>query len=123
MHDPLSIANLARPELRKNPYPFYAKLRREDPVQYDPDRQSWVLTRYEDVMAVLHDRGTSRAQALERMFARLPPDAQPRAAPIRDFLAQMQIYADPPNHSRLRGLVSKAFTPKMVERLRPLVEQ
>jgi len=123
MPDPLSIANLSRPELRRDPYPFYAKLRSEDPVHFDAEAQTWVLTRYKDVMEVLHDRGTSRTQALERMFARLPQDAQTRATPIRDFFAQMQIYADPPNHSRLRGLVSKAFTPKMVERLRPLVEQ
>jgi cytochrome P450 len=123
MPDPLSLANLARPELRRDPYPFYAKLRGEAPVHFDAESQSWVLTRYHDVMAVLHDRGTSRTKALERMFTRLPETLQMRAAPIRNFFAQMQIYADPPDHSRLRGLVSKAFTPKMVEKLQPLVEQ
>jgi cytochrome P450 len=119
----LSLANLSRPEVRADPYPFYARLRAEDPVHYDPLTKSWLVTRYRDVMAVMHDRAMSRAQALDRIFLKLPEQAQIDATPIRSFFSQMLLYTDPPVHTRLRGLVSKAFTPKMVEQLRPMVQR
>lgn len=119
----LSLINLTRPEIRANPYPFYAELQREEPVHWDEPRKSWVITRYADVTAVLRDRRFSNARGLEAVFARLPEEARVQASPIQRFFSSMMHHTDPPYHTRLRGLVSKAFTPRVVEQMRPLVQR
>ena len=97
--------------------PLYAELRREQPlcrVQLPYGEPAWLATRYEDVKIVLGDPRFSRAAAVGR--------DQPRSRPYPAGAGAM-ISLDPPEHSRLRRLVAKAFTMRRIEQLRPRVQQ
>jgi cytochrome P450 len=119
----LSLMNLLRPELRANPYPFYAQLRAQDPVHWDEPMGFWVLTRYAEVASVYHDRQFSRAEGLRLGFEHALEDDRVDAEPVYRAFSKMVAYADPPYHTRLRGLANKAFTPRAVERMRPHIQQ
>jgi pimeloyl-[acyl-carrier protein] synthase len=107
------VFNPMDPEFVADPYPTYRRLRTEDPVHYNP-LGFWVLTRYQDVMATLRDARAVKEPIAAFVAARF-------GAPVPAIGFSM-LDRDPPDHTRLRGLVSKAFTPKMVERLRPDVQ-
>ncbi|MEY2474899.1 MAG: hypothetical protein QOG87_214 [Actinomycetota bacterium] len=102
------------PEFKKNPYPTYARLRAEDPVHESP-LGFLVMTRYADATTLLrHPHGSSDNTKSEAFNALVDAgDIDPEAAQRRPFL-----FMDPPDHTRLRGLVSKAFTPRSIEQLR-----
>lgn len=112
--DQIKITDLARPHFKANPYPFYARLRAETPVcRTTLFRQpTWLITRYDDVVKVLKDDvflkdWLPRTKWLHRL-----------SGPItRHMLNQ-----DGPDHTRLRTLVHKAFTPSLVERLRERIQ-
>jgi pimeloyl-[acyl-carrier protein] synthase len=103
------------PEFHANPYPFYRRLREEDPVHHSA-LGIWVLTRYDDVVMALRDPRFGREGLAELMEARLGVPARP--ANTRDML-----FRDPPDHTRLRALVSRAFTPRVVEAMRPHIQE
>jgi cytochrome P450 len=123
MNETLSLSNLKHPEVRANPYPFYAQLRSQDPVHWDEELGFWVLTRFADIVFVYHDPRFSRAQGLRRGYERLPESEQIIAAPVHHSFSKTMFYSDPPYHTRLRGLVNSAFTPAAVEQMRPYVQQ
>ena len=110
------------PEVHANPYPVYRRLRAEDPVHWSALMEAWVLTRYDDVVAVLTDRRFSadRRQAQNR-FAQETMRVQEEFGPFGR--TQTMLTSDPPAHTRLRKLVSKAFTARMVERMRPHIQE
>jgi cytochrome P450 len=97
------------PEVRADPYPTYRALREADPVHRSPFMAMWILTRYEDVALVLRDPRFLADRTQWDGFQELEG-----VDPTRSLLS-----LDPPDHTRMRTLVSKAFTPRMVERLRP----
>jgi pimeloyl-[acyl-carrier protein] synthase len=102
------------PEFLADPYPTYHRLRTEDPVHLSP-LGFWVLARYEDVVAVLRDPRFAKEAVMAFVAARFG------IAPGTIGLSMLD--RDPPDHTRLRSLVSKAFTPRVVERLRPRIQQ
>jgi pimeloyl-[acyl-carrier protein] synthase len=101
------------PAFVADPYPTYHRLRAEDPVHHSP-LGFWVLTRYEDVVAVLRDPRFAKEAIAAVVAARL---GRAPAAPLS------MLDRDPPDHTRLRSLVSKAFTPRVVEALRPHIQK
>jgi cytochrome P450 len=104
------------PGFNADPFPHYHRLREADPVHQSP-LGFWVLTRYEDCVAVLRDQRFGRAGFegfLESVYG--SPTAQER-------LPRSMLFQDPPDHTRLRALVSRAFTPRVVEGLRPRIQQ
>ena len=108
------------PERRRDPYPLYARLRREAPVYYSRPLRIWFLTRHRDVEAVLKDPRFSVNRT-----AHAPPSMNPLlalSAEFQTFVNRTLLMVDPPDHTRLRGLVSRAFTPRRVEALRPRLE-
>ena len=110
------------PDVHANPYPLYDRLRSEDPVHWSAIMEVWVLSRYDDIVGVLTDQRWSadRRQARNRFAA----EAQRRQEEFGPFgRTQTMLTADPPLHTRLRRLVSKAFTPRMVEGLRPRIQE
>ncbi|HSK88820.1 MAG TPA: cytochrome P450 [Anaerolineales bacterium] len=123
VNEMLGLSNLKRPEVRADPYPFYAQLRDQDPVHWDEEHGFWVLTRYADIASVYQNPRFSRAQGLRSGFERLPEYEQTIAEPVYRCFAKTMFYSDPPYHTRLRGLVNSAFTPAAVERMRPYVQQ
>ncbi|HJR79199.1 MAG TPA: cytochrome P450 [Anaerolineales bacterium] len=122
-HEALSLSNLLRPEVRADPYPFYAELRSTDPVHWDESMGFWVLTRYADINSVYADSRFSRALGLRRGFERLSETEQKIAQPVYQSFSKTMFYSDPPYHTRLRGLVNNAFTPNAVEQMRPHVQR
>jgi cytochrome P450 len=100
------------PEVRLDPYPVYQQLREREPVQWNEHIEIWTLTRYADVAAVLRDGRMSADRTTADRF-RLPPGRQ---------IYQSMLTLDPPDHTRLRTLVNKAFTPTTVSRLRPRIQ-
>jgi cytochrome P450 len=111
------------PEFRADPYPIYRRLRQEAPVYYMEAVDLYVLSRYDDAAALLrHPKASTDDQKApdfrDRVLAMgMDPD-QVIAESTRPFL-----FMDPPDHTRLRALVNKAFTPKVVETLRPRIEK
>ena len=114
--------NPLTPEVRANPYPLYRQLREQDPVHWSELMASWVLTRYDDVEAVLRDPrfSTARRRTGNRFTEQLM-EMQEQMGPIGQ--ATTMLRADPPEHTRLRNLVSKAFTPRAIEAMRPHIQQ
>jgi len=105
----------------EDPYPQYRKLLEHDPVHRTRLAGGWVLTRYADISRALAD---SRFMADERKLPDFEKIRQRRikAANLPDQPAtQTMLRLDPPDHTRLRSLVNKAFTPRAVEKLRPRV--
>jgi cytochrome P450 len=119
----LSMANLARPEVRADPYRLYARIRSQDPVHWDEPMGFWVVTRYADVVRGLHEPCFSKAQGMATALGRYPEDEQAIATPIYRFLSKQLLYVDPPYHTQLKGLINKAFTPRVVERMRPSIQR
>lgn len=110
------------PEALSNPYPGYKVLREHRPVHWNDLFEAWVFTRYDDVDAVLmHPRfSADRAKARTR-FSEMIRQQQERFGPFSQ--APTMLTSDPPEHTRLRRLVSKAFTPRAVEDLRPRIRE
>jgi cytochrome P450 len=123
VNETLSLSNLQNPQVRANPYPFYAQLRSQDPVHWDEELGFWVLTRYADIVSVYHDPRFSRAQGLRRGYERLPESEQRIAEPVYHSFSKTMFYSDPPYHTRLRGLVNSAFTPTAIEQMRPYIQR
>ena len=103
---PITAYNPFASEVKEDPYPYYAWLRREHPVYYNSRLGFWVLSRYEDVEAA------ARRPEVFSSSQGIGPDRRPGLT---------MIVKDPPEHTRLRKLVSKAFTPRMVEQLAPRI--
>jgi cytochrome P450 len=112
--DPNLDVDFFAPEVRADPWPFYARLREADPVHRRPDGD-WILTRYADCQGVLADPRCSSNPAHESRPS--------EGSPARQAGSNLLLFLDPPDHTRLRRLVSKAFTPRRVEELRPRIAE
>ena len=115
--------DIASPEHKADPYPFYARLRAEEPVRRVTLRggaPAWLVTRYDDVVTVLKDDRFAK----DRLNALTPEEArkQPWVPAMFRPLTRNMLDLDPPDHTRLRVLVQTAFTPRLVEAMRPRVE-
>jgi cytochrome P450 len=111
--------DIASPRHKADPFPFYARLRAEAPVYRValPGKQAaWLVCRYHDVAAVLKDARFTK----DRLNARAPGEAvkEPWVPAFARPLARNMLDVDEPDHARLRALVGKAFTPRLVEGLR-----
>ena len=112
------------PEFVAHPYDVYAYLREQEPVTYFEPTNQWLIARHADVDALLRDRRLGRTYlhvATHEEFGREPePDWH---APFWRVVRAGMLDVEPPVHTRLRRLVSKAFTPRMVESLRPRIRE
>jgi len=110
----LSLYHLLDPEVLANPYPLFHRLRREDPVHWDPFLHAWVVTRYADVLEVLQTFSADRTPTPEQLAAM----GLSQFGPIAQLMVKQMLFMDAPAHVRLRGLASKAFTPARIETLK-----
>lgn len=121
--DPASI-DFKSGDFVQNPYPYYEVLRSQAPVTYRRDWNLWFVSRYEDVNKLLRDRRLGRQMLHKHSRESLGLDPPPREhAPFYHMQAHSMMELEPPDHTRLKVLVQKAFTPKFVARLRPRIEQ
>jgi hypothetical protein len=114
-----SLYQLLDPEVLANPYPLYRRLRDEAPVHWDPYLHAWVVTRYADVVEVLHRFDAARTPSPERLEAL----GMGELTPIAAVMVRQMLFLDQPDHGRVRRLASAAFTPRRVERLRVHIRQ
>lgn len=111
----LSIESIFTPEIIENPYPMYQALRENSPVLELPDANMMVLTRYQDIQATLRDRTLGHSDdsmITEEQLAEINANAAIRG------LRQTMLLKNPPDHTRLRGLVVKAFDARRTEAMR-----
>ncbi len=116
--------NITSAAFKADPYPFYARLRAEAPAFRVtlPDRQAaWLVTRYDDVARVLKDEGFAKDR--RNALTREQLDRQPWIPGFAKPLMRNMLDLDGRDHDRLRSLVQKAFTPRLVEQMRPRVQQ
>jgi hypothetical protein len=106
---------------RADPYPLFERMRDEDPVHWSPLFKGWIVTRYEDVQAVLNGALMS-ADRITPFYASLPGPMQKRVEELVRLLGLWLVFRDPPDHTRLRQVMQRAFTPKAMAAIRPNIE-
>ncbi|MGB0622030.1 MAG: cytochrome P450 [Myxococcota bacterium] len=115
-----TFAAILDPARRGALYPHYHRLRALAPIHEDEmllGRRAWILTRFEEADAVLRDlRLHSDTSAIE-LF-----DTGASGRTFFEVMRKLLLYLDPPDHDRIRGLVTKAFTPRAVEARRPRIQ-
>ncbi len=118
--------SLGHPKFVTDPYPLYKKLRETEPVRKDPIAPVWVITRYAETMTMLRD---PRFKKDPFASDRLPPVAREQLA-VSDAAAGRasaemvsMLFLDPPEHTRVRGIFTKAFTPRRLESMRARIRQ
>ncbi|MER6533210.1 cytochrome P450 [Streptomyces sp900105755] len=112
------------PDFLADPYPAYAELRARGRVQYFEPTNQWLVPHHADVSALLRDRRLGRTyqhRFTHEDFGRSAP--APEHEPFHTLNDHGMLDLEPPDHTRIRRLVSKAFTPRTVERLKPYVSR
>jgi hypothetical protein len=114
---------LVSEQFLKDPYPALRRLREEDPVHWSDAIGGWVLTRYDDIVASFKDTDHfSNEGRLARAVEHLTPGSRLKLKTFEDhYRTKGLLHSDPPDHTRLRALVTRAFTPRTVEAMQPRV--
>lgn len=119
MDDPLADAAFF-----DDPYPMYADLRASAPVRWSARFQAWLVTDYVGVDAVIRDVARfSNARRIPALLELLPAEVQDEIRPLKEHFSHGLVQSDPPDHDRVRALVNRAFTPRVVEEMRPRIGQ
>lgn len=103
-----------------DPYPALARLRDADPVHWSDRLGGWMLTRHDDIRRSLRDSRLS-SDRMRPFFAHMPAATRDGLADLNSHMALWAVFNDPPDHTRLRGLMNRAFTSSAVAALRPRV--
>ena len=109
--------------LRTDPYTVYRELRQEAPVYWSALMHVWVVTRFDDALAILRDHGrfSSERTRSTNPFVKQMEEFRNSSGPIGRTLTMLSV--DPPAHTRMRNLVNKAFTPRVVDKMRPRIQE
>jgi len=113
--------HLDSPEFLANPYPIFEQMRRSDPIFWNAESRYWILTRYADIASLIQSEHLS-SNRIAAHAGRMPGEAKEYFRPFFKAVSSWMLMIDPPDHTRLRGLVNKAFTPGVVENMRGLVQ-
>jgi len=114
--------DLLEPSLIRDPVPYYSRVRTERPVHYNERWRGWMISRYDDVYAGLHDPRYLADTITPYFQTRLSQEERDRFAPIYEVLNAWVVFLDPPKHTYLRRIFARAFTPRAVARMRGVVE-
>ncbi|MCY4136150.1 MAG: cytochrome P450 [bacterium] len=102
------------PERIADPHSYFSVLREHDPVHWNEKYRAWFIHRYHDVLDALRDPRFS-SERIGAAYDRLTEEQRAERQPTYDILMDWLVFRDPPDHTRLRRLVSRAFTPRAVE--------
>ncbi|HJQ56087.1 MAG TPA: cytochrome P450 [Vineibacter sp.] len=116
------VFDLGDPATNANPFPAFARLRTEDPVHWSPAMKAWIVTRYDDVRRIALNNREISADRLTPFFKANPDFQRGGIENLVRYLNHWMVFRDPPDHTRLRRLFNKVFTPSAVENLRPNIE-
>ena len=108
------------PERIADPHSYFSVLREHDPVHWNEKYRAWFIHRYDDVLDALRDPRFS-SERIGAAYDRLTEEQKAERQPTYDILMDWLVFRDPPDHTRLRRLVSRAFTPRAVEAWRERV--
>ena len=116
---------LVSPEFVANPYPLLAHLRQKEPVYWSDGIGGWLLTRYDDILiSFKQTTHYSNENRLGKAVEYLPPERRAKFKPFEDHYATKGLlHSDPPDHTRLRALVTREFTVMIVEKMRPRIQE
>lgn len=114
--------DLQNPATTADPFPEFERLRATDPAHWSPRMKAWIVTRYEDVKRVALDRDMS-ADRVVPFFKANPEFQRGGLSELVRYMTHWMVFRDPPDHTRLRRLFTKAFTPTAVSNLRPNIEE
>jgi len=109
-------------ETKANPYPAFAALRAHDPIHalgMHNGRRAWLITRYEDAVAVLKDQRFIK----DPRKLLTPEQLEERQGSIFAMTNTHMLSLDPPDHTRLRALINLSFTPRLIEQIRPRIQE
>jgi cytochrome P450 len=112
--------NIYDPRVIARPHAFYAVLRKEAPIAWSDQFQGWILTQYDDVRAVLRDAGTQWSAVRKQVGMARPDQVREQVAPPGTYT---MLNADPPDHTRLRRLLDRDFTPGKIAELAPHIQE
>src|SRR6056297_1615516 len=114
---------LSSPAAWLDPFEWYREMRADSPVRYDADRELWDVFRYGDVKHVLDNDAVFSADPSTAGFGEEFADGEGEPPPVFETM----LFADPPEHDRLRGVVAEFFTPRAIgeqaDRIRELTER
>src|SRR5688572_15216430 len=113
MHD--SSDDLLTQDRLVDPYPILGHWRETEPVRWNELYKAWFIHRYDDVHQALRDPRFSSDRVGPVFEKKLTSDQRASRAPTYQVLANWMVFKDPPEHTRLRSLVSRAFTPRAIE--------
>ncbi len=114
---------LLSPEFVQNPYPTYRRLQTEAPIYWSEAWGCWVLTRYDDVLATFKDPDKYRnGGRFDSLLNALSPQVRAEVRALENHFQTGLINTDPPDHTRLRALVHKAFTPRVIREMGPRIQ-
>jgi cytochrome P450 len=118
-------ASLLTDAFVRDPYPTFDQLRELDPVHWSDSIGGWIITRYDDVLATFkHTTDYSNEGRLGRASAYLPPAARRRLGAFEaHYRTKGLLHSDPPDHTRLRRLILRAFSPRVIESMRPRIRR
>ncbi len=101
---------------------MYDQLRVNDPIHWSEQNSFWILTRYADIALLIQNNKLS-SNRIGAHASRMPDQVKAHFRPFFTAVSSWMLMIDPPDHTRLRGLVNKAFTPRVIENMRSLVQQ
>ena len=116
---------LVSEEFLSDPYPVLRRLRDDDPVHWSPSIGGWVLTKYDDIISTFKNTERySNEGRLARAVEYLPAESRLRLRTFEEhYRTKGLLHSDPPDHTRLRKLVTKAFTPRLIDAMRPRIQE
>lgn len=109
-------------EFLADPYPVYDRMRSNDPVYWSEQNSYWLLTRYADIVSLIPNEKLS-SNRIAAHADRMPNEIKEQFRPFFTAVSSWMLMVDPPDHTRLRGLVNKAFTPGVVANMQRLIQE
>lgn len=113
--------DLLHPSFFADPYPLLHRMRAEEPVHWHPLLNFWVLTRHDDIQLLMRDPRFS-AERADQLGTGVSAAMLPKLQVCLELVSHFMVLRDPPRHTVLRGLVAKAFSPQMIDALRPSIK-
>ena len=106
-------SDLLTPEAIADPYPLAAQLRERAPVHWSETHRAWLLTRYDDVVEAFNDKRMS-SDRVRPLVAAMSEEQREKVGRVMEMIQDWMVVSDPPEHTRLRRLVARAFSPKRI---------
>jgi len=111
--------DFADPATNADPFPIFSRLRESDPVHWSEPMKAWVLTRYDDVKTIALNNAEVSANRVAPFFAAVLESRRGGYISLMMYLSTWMVFRDPPDHTRLRRLFTKAFTSRSLDMLKP----